>query len=70
MKLSETDHTEPKSLAAAPDSRKELAQSVSADPDPKCWECGKPGEYYDDVCYECAAQPFGLLWQLEQEEGR
>ena len=37
------------------------------DPDAKCWECGKPGEFYDDVCYECAAQPFGLLWQLEQE---
>ena len=37
------------------------------DPDAKCWECGKPGEFYDDVCYECAARPFGLWWQLEQE---
>ena len=37
------------------------------DPDAKCWECGKPGEFYDDVCYECAAQPFGLHWQQEQE---
>ena len=37
------------------------------DPDAKCWECGKPGEFYDDVCYECTARPFGLWWQLEQE---
>jgi hypothetical protein len=36
--------------------------------DAECWECGKSGDYYDGVCYECAAQPFGLLWQREQEE--
>ena len=34
----------------------------------KCWECDKPGDYYHGVCYECAAQPYGLLWQLEQGE--
>jgi len=37
------------------------------DPDAQCWECDKPGDYYDGVCYECAAQPFGVLWQLERE---
>ena len=37
-------------------------------PVPKCWECGKPGDYYDGVCYECASRPFGLHWQQEQEE--
>jgi hypothetical protein len=39
-----------------------------ADPKAECWECGKPGDYYDGVCYECAAQPYGLLWQLEQRD--
>jgi|TARA_R110002167_G_scaffold292906_1_gene497587 hypothetical protein len=38
------------------------------DPDAKCWECDKPGEFYHGVCYDCAAQPYGLLWQLEQGE--
>ena len=35
---------------------------------PRCLECGKPGDYYDGVCYECAAQPYGLFWQLEQRD--
>ncbi len=51
---------------------KRVMQSIKVedktDPDPRCWECGKPGDYYDGVCYECAAQPYGLLWQLEQGE--
>ena len=51
---------------------KRVMQSIKAenkaDPDPRCWECGKPGDYYDGVCYECAAQPYGLLWQLEQRD--
>ena len=38
------------------------------DPDAKCWECDKPGEFYHGVCYDCASQPYGLLWQLEQGE--
>jgi len=37
-------------------------------PEAECWECGKPGDYYDGVCYECASRPFGLHWQLEQDE--
>ena len=38
------------------------------DSEAECWECGKSGDYYDGVCYECAAQPYGLLWQLEQRD--
>ena len=38
-----------------------------AAPDPKCWECGKSGDYYyDGVCHECASRPFGILWQIAQ----
>ena len=33
-----------------------------------CDECGKLGDYYDGVCYECASQSFGLWWQLEERE--
>ena len=49
---------------------KRVMQSIKveekADPDAECWECGKSGDYYDGVCFECASRPFGLLWQLEQ----
>jgi hypothetical protein len=33
-----------------------------------CDECGKLGDYYDGVCYECASQSFGLWWQLEERD--
>lgn len=33
---------------------------------PKCYECGSKGHYMDGICYQCAAQPFGFLWQMEQ----
>ena len=47
---------------------KAVEVQVEDKPAPKCWECGKPGDYYDGVCFECAARPFGLLWQIEQDE--
>jgi len=53
----------------APEHEHTKADEAAAEPErEECWECGKRGYYYDGVCYECAAQPFGLLWQLEQEE--
>jgi hypothetical protein len=53
----------------APEHEHTKADEAADEPEPEeCWECGKAGEFYDGVCYECAAQPFGLLWQLEQEE--
>ena len=50
---------------------KRVMESIKAedktDPDPRCLECGKPGDYYyNGVCRGCASRPFGILWQIEQ----
>ena len=50
---------------------KRVMESITVEdkaaPDPRCLECGKPGDYYyDGVCHECASQPFGILWRLKQ----
>jgi hypothetical protein len=35
---------------------------------PRCYECGAEGEWYAGICFPCAAEPYGYLWEREQEE--
>ncbi len=46
----------------------DLTAVEDEDDPPLCDDCGVAEASHDGLCYPCAAQPYGHLWQLEQTE--